>query len=185
MINNRNFALISLIALGIATRFIPHAPNFTAVGAVALFGGAMFRNSYKAFLIPLVILFFSDLLLNNVVYAQYYDSFQIIPSFAYFTYSGFLLTVLIGHVFTRGFKIMPLIGAGALSTIVFYLITNFGSWLGNPLYPQNAAGLVESYVAGLPFLLNQALGTALYGAILFSAAWFWIGSGQKAALATK
>ena len=39
--------IFAVLALGIATRFIPHYPNFTAVGAVAILGGSWFglKNS--------------------------------------------------------------------------------------------------------------------------------------------
>ena len=69
--NNRNIALVLLIVLAISTRLIPHYPNFTAVGAAAIFGGAMFKNSFKAFLIPIAALFLSDIILNNIVYSVF------------------------------------------------------------------------------------------------------------------
>lgn len=177
--NNRILALISLIAVAMVTRFIPHAPNFTAVGAAALLGGALLRNPLKSMLIPVLTLFISDLILNNVVYASYYDSWVwLTPGFS-LIYGGFILSVLIGRFMTKGFKIMPLIGAGLLSAVVFYLLTNAGSWQASPLYTKDFSGLMNAYVAGLPFLLNQVLGTLVYGAILFSAAWFWIGQSEK------
>ena len=178
--NNRITVLIALVAAGIATRFLPHAPNFTAIGATALFGGVLFNNNLRAFLIPAIALFVSDLLLNNLVYSQYYEGFQwLTPGFA-FIYGAFFLTVLMGRYLTNGFKILPLAGAGLASAVVFYLLTNFGAWLGNPMYPQNFVGLIESYVAGLPFLLNQIAGTAVYGAIMFGAAYHFTGAKAKA-----
>ncbi|MGB0178100.1 MAG: DUF6580 family putative transport protein, partial [Owenweeksia sp.] len=69
--------------------------------------------------------------------------------------------------------------AGLLSAIVFYLLTNAGSWQASPLYTKDISGLMNAYIAGLPFLLNQVLGTLVYGAILFSAAWFWIGQQNR------
>ncbi len=153
------------------TRFIPHAPNFTAVGAAALLGGALFKDSWKAFLIPVITLFLSDLILNNVVYAQFYDGWVwLTPGFS-LIYGGFILSVLIGRYFTRGFKVLSLIGAGLLSAVVFYLLTNAGSWQASPLYSKDFSGLISAYVAGLPFLLNQVLGTLVYGVILFGTAW--------------
>ncbi|WP_417602499.1 DUF6580 family putative transport protein [Owenweeksia hongkongensis] len=173
---NRIIVLITLIVAAIATRFLPHAPNFTAVGATALFGGVLFRNNLRAFMIPAIALFASDLVLNNLVYGQYYEGFQwLTPGFA-FIYGAFFITVLMGRYFTSGFKALPLIGAGLASAIVFYLLTNFGAWLGSPMYPQTFGGLIQSYVAGLPFLLNQVAGTAFYGVIMFSAAYFLTGA---------
>jgi hypothetical protein len=174
--NNRNIAFISLIALAIATRFIPHVSNFTAVGAVALFGGAMFKDGLKAFLVPLLALFLSDLVINNVMYASFYEGFQwVTPGFGAI-YGGFLVAVLIGRLTIKSFKPLPIASAGVVSTLAFFLITNFGSWLANPIYIKDFSGLLTSYTAGLPFLGNQLIGTLAYSAILFGAAYFWLGS---------
>lgn len=168
---SKTLLFIGLIVAAIATRFIPHAPNFTAVGAAALFGGFAFRNNVKAFLIPILVLFVSDLVLNNLVYAEYNSGFTLFTEGFYWIYGAFILSVLIGKYATNGYKILPLATAGVGSAVLFYLITNFGAWLGNPLYAQNPAGLLASYVAGLPFLANQVLGTVVYGAIMFGAAY--------------
>lgn len=168
--------LIGLIAAAIATRFIPHAPNFTAVGAAAIFGGVMFRSSIKAFLIPVAALFLSDLLLNNVIYAEFNEGFTLFTQGFYWIYGAFLISVVIGRLAVDQWKVLPLLMAGIGSSVVFYLFTNFGAWMGNPLYTQNFAGLMTSYMAGLPFLLNQVLGTVVYGAIMFGAAYLAIGS---------
>ncbi len=42
--------------------------TFTPLGAMALFGGAYFSKSYKAFLFPLLTLWMSDIILNRFVY---------------------------------------------------------------------------------------------------------------------
>lgn len=171
----------SLIALGMVTRFIPHPYNFTAIGAVALFGGAMYKDSWKAILIPILALFISDLLINNVMYAQYYGSFTLFTDGFYYVYIGFALTALIGRYAIKSFKPSSIFGAGVTSAILFYLVTNFNFWLTDPLYPKNFLGLMESYTAGLPFLGNQILGNVFYSALLFGIAWYSIGS-RKAEL---
>ena len=48
--------IISLILVASFSRIIPHIPNFTPIGAMALFGGAYLKNKYHAFLIPLISL---------------------------------------------------------------------------------------------------------------------------------
>src|SRR4051812_27413662 len=56
------FALITgMIVLAAFTRLIPHWPNFTAVLAIALFGGAKFRNAALAIIIPLIAMLITDL----------------------------------------------------------------------------------------------------------------------------
>lgn len=172
---NARLGFITLIVLAMVTRLIPHAPNFTAVGAAAIFGGFAFAKGYKAFLIPLTALFLSDLAINNIVYGAYYDSFQwYTPGFGYM-YGAFLLSVILGRFQRGGFKIIGLVGTGVVSTLLFFFITNFGSWVGMAIYPKTFAGLLMAYEAGLPFLLNQLGGTLVYGTVLFGAAYFFLG----------
>lgn len=179
--NNRNIALVLLIVLAISTRLMPHLPNFTAVGAAAIFGGAMFKKSYKAFLIPFAALFLSDIILNNIVYSAYKTS----PGFQWFTegfifmYLGFALSVLIGRLNIKSFKPLPIIGSVALSTIAFFLLSNLGSWLTNPMYSKTFSGLLLAYEAGIPFILHELGSTALYSFVLFGGAYILSLAGLK------
>ncbi len=172
---NAQFGFIALIALAMLTRFFPHAPNFTAVGAAAIFGGFAFSKSWKAFLVPVMAMFFSDLLINNVMYAAFYDGFQwFTPGFGYI-YSAFILSVLLGKLQQGKFRLFGLLSSGVLSAILFFLITNFGSWQAGILYPKTLSGLMACYAAGLPFFLNQLAGTLVYGSVLFGAAYYFFG----------
>ena len=57
-----------------------------------------------------------------------------------------------------------------VGSIVFFLITNLGSWFAmTEDYPRTLAGLVDCYIAGLPFFRNT-----LTGDLVFSAAFFGI-----------
>ncbi len=153
------------------SRLIPHAPNFTAVIATGLFAGFALKGEFKAFLVPIIALWVTDLLINNIVYASYSEGFVFATKGFAWIYSGLIVSVLIGKYGIKRLKLTPIVMGGLGASIVFYLITNFGSWIANPVYPQNASGLLASYVAGLPFLVNQVLGTVVFGAILFGAAY--------------
>ncbi len=170
---NKNLLLITLIVAAMLSRLIPHAPNFTAVIAVGLFAGFSLKGNLKAFLVPLIALWLSDLLINNIIYASYSEGFIFATKGFGWIYAGMIMAVIIGRLGISRLKITPLVASGISASLVFYLITNFGSWFGQPLYAQSFPGLISSYVAGLPFLLNQVLGTAFYGAILFGAAYLW------------
>ena len=59
-------------------------------------------------------------------------------------------------------------GTALLGSLVFFLITNFSSWLRQDLpYPMTAAGLMESYWMGLPFLRGTLMGDLTFTAVLF------------------
>jgi hypothetical protein len=49
------------------------------------------------------------------------------------------------------------------------VLTNFGVWAIDNLYPKTTAGLVDCYVAAIPFFRNMLLGDLLYSALLFGA----------------
>jgi hypothetical protein len=164
------FAFItSLIVLGIFSRFIPHPPNATAVGAVAIFGGFALRHKLSAFAILFAVLFISDLLINNVVYGTLTEGFMWFTSGFGFIYTGFAISILIGQKLKNNFHVKGL-GLSILGSVAaFFMLTNFAAWLSLPIYPKNFPGLIAAYVSGLPFALNQLLFTVIYSTVLFGA----------------
>lgn len=170
----RAYIILSLIVIAMLTRFIPHWPNFTAVGAVALFSGALYRNKIMALVVPIAALFLSDLFINNVIYGSYQSGFSWFTSGFYWMYGGFILTVLIGQLAVNNKKPLSILAGGLGSSLVFYLLTNFGVWMGSAMYSKDLSGLITSYTMGLPFLANQALGTVFYSAVLFGLAYYFV-----------
>ena len=164
----RKFWIItsSIVAVSL-TRFLPHPPNFTALGAMALFGGAMFSDNWKRFLIPMLALFLSDLVLNNVFLSQWYNGFVIITPGATYLYGAMLITIALGQFMITKLKALNIAAAALISSVIFFLITNFGVWAGGTMYPQTAEGLFAAYAAGLPFLLNTVAGNLIFSGVLF------------------
>lgn len=164
--------LIFLFIFGAAfSRLLPHPPNFTPVGAIALFGAAYFSRKHLALLLPFAALWISDLFLNNVVYARLYPEWQ--DHFQWFgspwVYAGFGLIALLGFGLLQKITLPRLLGASVGASILFFLVTNFGAWIGNPAYPQTSAGLFAAYAMGLPFFWNTLAGDLLFTAVLFGA----------------
>ena len=94
-LNLNLLSILALIFLAAFSRIIPHMPNFTPVGAIALFGGAYFTNKYHAFLVPIFSLWISDLIINNFLFSFYSGFTFFYPGFEW-QYSSFLLIKLIG-----------------------------------------------------------------------------------------
>ncbi len=168
---NLQFGVITLmILLAAISRLLPHPPNFTAVGAMGLFGAAFFNRKVFAFLIPLVAMFLTDLFLNNVIYAQYIPEGQ---GFMWFTggsswiYGAIILTIFAGFFLFKKVNHLSVIAGSLISALIFFLLTNFGLWSSGMMYPMNAAGLGACFAAGIPFLLNSILGNLFYGGLLF------------------
>jgi hypothetical protein len=168
---NQNIALIGLMMLIAAmTRLIPHYPNFTALGAVALFGGAYLSRKW-AFIVPIVALFVSDLFLNNLIYArqfpEVYDGFVLFTPGGLSIYIAFAAVVIIGMIALRKVNVRSVLGTSVLAAVVFFLVTNFAVWAGTGIFPKNATGLMACYAAGIPFFWNTMLGNLFFGSILF------------------
>lgn len=168
--NTLKFVLV-LILVAAFSRIIPHPHNFTPVGGIAVFGSYFLGRKIWAFLVPLFSLWLSDLFINNIIYPvqypQYYEGFTLFGSF--WVYGSFILMIPLAWGLLSTFTLPRLALTGFSTASLFFLITNFGSWLNNPIYPQNFSGLLTSYVAGLPFFQNTLLGDICYLVILFGA----------------
>lgn len=163
-------ALVVLVSL---FRLLPHPYNFTPVGAIALFCGAYLSKKWIGWLLPIAMMLLSDLVLEITTGFGIHNSMWAV-------YGSFLLIVLLGQKTLSG-KVSGLRVAGAAvsSSLIFFLITNFSSWLIDPsgLYANNITGLFASYAAAIPFYntsdllssfaLNGLLGNLFFSGLLF------------------
>jgi hypothetical protein len=166
----RFFWVLSLLILGVLTRFLPHPPNFTALGAIALFGGASFRSHGAGLLLPLGVLLASDAVFEALQPGKGFYSWQIQAS----VYAGFLLVALLGRSM-RGYRFtrkLPLkVGGRAVAgSLLFFVLTNLGVWIAPGGYPETVAGLVECFTMALPFYHYTLLGDLLFNGLLFGSA---------------
>jgi len=157
MSNKQKIILLSivggLVLLGVATRLLPHPANFTAVGAVSLFAGAVMPKKWGIFF-PAIIMAASDIFLgfHNIMV---------------FTWGSMMIAAGIGYLIRQKIKPANLVYGSLVASIQFFLITNWAVWMFTPLYSKGLDGLFASYVAGLPFFRNMLLGDIAYTALLF------------------
>jgi len=155
MLKPRYEVLIGMILAAALSRLIPHPPNFAPVGALALFGGAQFADRRLAFLVPLAAMLLSDFCIGLYSHMEW-----VYGSFALITCMGLWLR---SH--RSGWGIA---GASLTASTLFFLITNFGVWVGSTTtYAKGLGGLVSCYVAAIPFFGNTLLSDALYCLVLF------------------
>ena len=102
--NKSQKIVLAIIIFGILARLIPHPPNFSPITAIALFSGLNFKNKKFAFLIPILILFISDLFIG-------------ISVINLFVYSGFLLVVKLGSKISS-IRFLNII----LASLIFFMI---------------------------------------------------------------
>ncbi|MDQ3112260.1 MAG: hypothetical protein M3R17_20435 [Bacteroidota bacterium] len=153
------FITLAVVAAAL-TRFLPHPPNFTAIGGIALFAGAFIPNRVLSLLIPMAVMVITDAVIgfHNTMWAVYL-------SFALITTLGWLMQE---RKSAAGF-----VATSFIASVLFFFITNaamwiVGFWESAPLYSRNAAGLGEAIALGLPFYSwNFLISQFVYGGILF------------------
>ncbi|MEM6316819.1 MAG: DUF6580 family putative transport protein [Bacteroidota bacterium] len=166
--------VITLIILAaVASRLVPHPSNFSPLGAIALFGAAHFARRWLAWLIPIAATWLSDLFINNVVYAQYYPEFTWFYSGFYWQYGAYLFIVLLGLLlYKKHISLGNVLGGAIGAGLLFFLISNFGVWVGGTMYPKTFSGLIACYAAGIPFLKGTLMGNLFYSSLLFGSYYF-------------
>jgi hypothetical protein len=126
--------------------------------------GAVFIPGWMGLVVPVVALLVSDAALN-----LHYGA-PIISTQLLWTLPCYLMAVGLGwRLRERGARLLPILGGTLAASVIFYLVTNTGSWLGLAAYPQNFAGWIQAMTTGLPgypptwtFLRNSLIGDLLF-----------------------
>jgi hypothetical protein len=150
----RGAVITAMIVVAAVLRVVPHPWNLTPVGAMALFSGAMFRSRRIAFLLPLASLLAGD------VFVGFHKLMFIV-------YASFALSVAIGRWIGDSKSVARIGGAVFVGAAQFFVVTNFAMWAVGGFYPRTVTGLVDCFVAGVPFFWNTLAGDSLYAGILF------------------
>ncbi|HVV55334.1 MAG TPA: DUF6580 family putative transport protein [Mucilaginibacter sp.] len=163
-INTRNTVLVLAIVAAAAFRLVsaryPYVlSNFNPVGAIALFGGAYFVNKWKAYLLPFLSLFVSDIFLNHF----YSGKWEIMDNSSIMVYVFFILMVFIGSLIKKA-NMLNVFAVSILGVVLHWLLTDLP--IGN-LYPHTLAGYGQSLVAAILFEKNMLFGDIVFCAILF------------------
>jgi hypothetical protein len=156
--SNQNIIRIAVIGgmmlLAGLSRLIPHPANFTAIMAVALFGGAKFKSKPIAVVGPLIVMLITDTIIG------YYS---LMP----FVYGCIVVTAVIGTTIGRKSNPLFVIGGSLVSSVLFFLVTNATVWYHNPQFSQDSSGLIACYIYAVPFFKNQLIGDLFFNFILF------------------
>ena len=167
-LNPRILVLVLIILMAALSRLIPHMHNFSPIGAICLFGAAFFKSKWKSFVIPLLATWISDLYINNVIYAKYFTSFTWFHSGALWSFSSYIVIILFGSYLLRKKLSLLNLGVGSVGAgLIFFIISNFGVWISGLMYEKSLLGLINCYIAGIPFLKGTLLGNAFYVPLLF------------------
>ncbi|MCZ2356508.1 MAG: hypothetical protein LC115_07455 [Bacteroidia bacterium] len=146
------FQISVIILLAAFARLIPHPPNFTPIGAMALLGGMFLSGTVLPIVIPLAAVFLSDLWIG------FHETML-------FVYIGVVLTTFIGK-WIASITWKKTILASLLASIVFFILTNLGVWLTTGMYAPNLSGLFMCYAAAIPFFHYSLLGDLFFVSLL-------------------
>lgn len=189
-INVQSGVLALIILLVAFSRLVPMPLNFSPLAAMALFGAAHFSSRWKAFVIPLIATWASDLVINNTVYSGYYSEFVWFYSGFYWQYGGYALIVLFGTLlYAKNISAVKVVGGALGSGLIFFIVSNFGVWASSALmipalgasplvsefgawapaftYTPDLSGLITCYAAAIPFYKGTLLGDMFYCVLLF------------------
>lgn len=148
---------IALLALGIASRFLPHPPDATALTAV-LFASALYLGPRITIALGLLMLLWSDV---------FFGTYELPVMVS--VYGSFLLIGGVGVAFARARSLGVRMLMLASASFLFFLITNAAVWYFTPWYPKDVSGLILSLTLGLPFLKNMIIADFLYTPALLGA----------------
>ncbi len=148
------FLFIGFFLLLITSRVFSDIPNFTPTLSLIIFASYYFRN---------LTISSSIVLLSQIVS----DIFIGFYSYIFFVYGSFLVIIYIAPIIMKKLTTMSVLVTSVISPSIFFIISNFGVWFAGSLYTKDLNGLIECYVAGLPFYDESLLSTILFSYTIF------------------
>lgn len=140
----QNINWIQLVVIFLATllcRFMPHEWGWTPVIAMGVL--STYLLGAKALLPILLGQICCDL------WYGFYDAPAMIG-----TYAGYVLSAVCGIWAGKKPQVLTTIGLTVAASAGFFVLSNFGVWM-TPYYEHTLQGLLNCYVAALPFWKNQ------------------------------
>ena len=136
-------AVFCRVGLVFAVGASPLLPNFSPLAAIALCGG-IYLSRRLAFVLPLAILFASDLILN----AHY--GVALVSTEMISRYCAFGCITALGWALREHARFFTVMAGGVAGSLGFYVMTNTASWIDSPAYAKTLAGWVQALTVGTP-----------------------------------
>lgn len=161
---------VLLVTTGVTLRlYFQDIPNFAPVAAMALFAGYFFRSSLLALCVPMSVMTISDAWIGGyhpVVMITVYAMLALPVAMR-----GLLRRRLPLHSTSgRSSRIAAVAGLSACSlcsSVLFFVVTNFATWVFFGGYERSLSGLVNCYVQAIPFFRYTLMGDMLFATVLF------------------
>jgi len=148
------------ILIGVVGRLIIHIPDVTPLTSLCLLSPTVFSKR-QSFFIVFLLLVLSDVCLHFLFHYPVFGSWTV------FTYSGWMGVTLLGLLFSKKPTWLRAFSFTITASLIFWIWTNFGTWCATHLYSHNMQGLLDCYIAAIPFLKNSILGSLVWTGVLF------------------
>lgn len=139
--------------------------------AMALFAGSVIKDKKLSFLVPILSMFFSDIL-YQILYLQDLTELKGFYEGQWLNYILFAAITVIGFFINKN-RIGHIILGSLAGAVFYFLASNFFNWLGGGLdinnqpYPKTFDGLMSCYTAALPFFRGSLLATLFFNGVFF------------------
>jgi len=173
MKNKKQYILlaIALIAVAAITRIISFEMqwfNLAPITAVGLFAGSVIKEKKYAFLFAVLAQLAGD------IYIQLFTSWQGFYGIDQaFVYISLLAVTALGFLMTRR-NALNVLGFSLAASVLFFIISNLGVWVAIQTgkadlfhYGKGMTGLVNTFIAAIPFYKNTLIGTVAGSVALF------------------
>ena len=170
--NTLFFSAALIIGAAAFTRLFPHFYNFTAIGAMAVFGGSVIKDKKLALLLPVCAM-----LLSDVCFGLFTSTKGFYGITQFFVYGAFLIIAALATLIKKR-SVTNIALAAVWSAAIFFVISNLGVWISSNFYPKTFSGLAECFAVAIPFykneffgnfVLNSVMGNVFYSVLLFGA----------------
>ncbi len=84
-----------------------------------------------------------------------------------YVYGSFIMISVLGTILQKNQTILRIATIATISSLLFFVITNYGVWATTMMYSKDAAGLLNAYLMGIPFFKNTLMGDLFYTITLF------------------
>jgi hypothetical protein len=145
---------LTLIAVAVSLRILPHPANFAPVGAISIFGGSILPKRLSVW-VPLFAMMISDAVIG------FYSLMPLI-------WACYLIIALASSHWLRPARLRRGIALTLGASCFFFVVTNFGVWATSGMYAHTWSGLVSCYTLAIPFFRNTLLSDAVYTSLLFT-----------------
>jgi len=162
------YTLLALVVVAALYRIIPGRPyGFAPQIAIALFAGSIMKDKKYSFALPLLSMLISDLL-YEVLYVNGVSSIKGFYGGQWLNYLLFAGLTVFGFFINKS-KAFQIAAGSIVAPTAYFFISNFMVWMGGGGYhhPKTFAGLIQTFVDGVPFYGASIAATVLFCSLFF------------------